>query len=44
MKAILIERPGNEEVLKLGDFAEPVPGPADLLINPDNGFSGRYVL
>ncbi len=33
MKAILIERPGNEEVLKLGDFAEPVPGPADLLIN-----------
>jgi putative PIG3 family NAD(P)H quinone oxidoreductase len=33
MKAILIERPGNEDVLKLGDFPEPTPGPSDLLIN-----------
>jgi putative PIG3 family NAD(P)H quinone oxidoreductase len=33
MKAILIDKPGNEDVLKLGDFNEPAPGPADLLIN-----------
>src|SRR6516165_5035053 len=33
MKAILIDKPGNEDVLKLGDFTDPVPGPADLLIN-----------
>jgi len=33
MRAILIERPGNEEVLKLGDSPEPVAGPTDLLIN-----------
>jgi tumor protein p53-inducible protein 3 len=33
MKAILIERPGNEDVLKPGDFPDPVPGPADLLVN-----------
>src|SRR6516162_7425972 len=33
MKAILIDKPGNEDVLKLGDFADPVPGPADLLID-----------
>jgi tumor protein p53-inducible protein 3 len=33
MKAILIEKPGNEDVLKLGDFPTPVPGPADLLID-----------
>jgi tumor protein p53-inducible protein 3 len=33
MKAILIEKPGNEDVLKLGDFTDPVPGPADLLID-----------
>ena len=33
MKAILIDKPGNEDVLKLGDFSEPAPGPADLLIN-----------
>ncbi len=33
MKAILFERPGNEDMLKLGDFSDPVPGPADLLIN-----------
>src|SRR5579863_3657729 len=32
MKAILIEKPGDESVLKLGDAPEPVPGPADLLI------------
>jgi putative PIG3 family NAD(P)H quinone oxidoreductase len=33
MKAILIDKPGNEDVLKLGDFTTPVPGPADLLID-----------
>ena len=33
MKAILIDKPGNEDVLRLGDFSEPAPGPADLLIN-----------
>jgi putative PIG3 family NAD(P)H quinone oxidoreductase len=33
MKAILIDKPGDEDVLKLGDFADPVPGPADLLID-----------
>jgi tumor protein p53-inducible protein 3 len=33
MKAILIDKPGNEDVLKLGDFTDPVPGPADLLID-----------
>jgi tumor protein p53-inducible protein 3 len=33
MKAILIDKPGNEDVLKLGDFDDPVPGPADLLID-----------
>src|SRR5271155_1850353 len=33
MKAILIEKPGDETVLKLGEFAEPAPGPEDLLIN-----------
>jgi putative PIG3 family NAD(P)H quinone oxidoreductase len=32
MKAIIIDRPGDEDVLKLGDFAEPAPGPADLLL------------
>ncbi len=32
MKAILIEKPGDESVLELGDTADPVPGPADLLI------------
>ena len=32
MKAILIEKPGDESVLKLGDAPDPVPGPADLLI------------
>lgn len=33
MKAILIEKPGDESVLKLGDAPDPTPGPADLLIN-----------
>ena len=33
MKAILIERPGDEKALKLGEFPEPVTGPEDLLIN-----------
>lgn len=33
MKAILIEKPGDEKVLKLGEFPEPVAGPEDLLIN-----------
>jgi putative PIG3 family NAD(P)H quinone oxidoreductase len=32
MKAILIDKPGDETVLSLGDFPEPAPGPADLLI------------
>src|SRR5437868_11803519 len=32
MKAILIDQPGNEDVLKLGDYPEPSPGAADLLI------------
>ncbi|MBV8772625.1 MAG: NAD(P)H-quinone oxidoreductase [Deltaproteobacteria bacterium] len=33
MKAILIDKPGNEDVLRVGDFPDPVPGPAELLIN-----------
>jgi tumor protein p53-inducible protein 3 len=33
MKAILIEKPGDEKVLKLGEYAEPALGPEDLLIN-----------
>jgi putative PIG3 family NAD(P)H quinone oxidoreductase len=32
MKAILIEKPGDESALKLGAAPDPVPGPADLLI------------
>src|SRR5579863_10667541 len=32
MKAILIEKPGDESVLKLGQAPDPVPGPGDLLI------------
>ena len=32
MKAILIDKPGGEDVLRLGDFNQPGPGPADLLI------------
>ena len=32
MKAILIDKPGDESVLKLGDAPDPRPGPADLLI------------
>ena len=27
MKAVLIEKPGDESVLKLGDAPDPVPGP-----------------
>lgn len=33
MKAILIEKPGDESVLKLGECPDPAPGPAYLLIN-----------
>ena len=32
MKAILIDRPGDESVLRLGEYPDPVLGPADLLI------------
>ncbi len=32
MKAIIVERPGDESVLKLGDAPDPIVGPADLLI------------
>jgi putative PIG3 family NAD(P)H quinone oxidoreductase len=32
MKAILIDKPGDESVLRPGDGPEPAPGPADLLI------------
>jgi putative PIG3 family NAD(P)H quinone oxidoreductase len=32
MKAILVDKPGNEDALRLGDFNQPRPGPADLLI------------
>jgi tumor protein p53-inducible protein 3 len=32
MKAILIDKPGDESVLNLGDAPDPIPGPADLLI------------
>lgn len=32
MKAILIEKPGDESVLKLGVAPDPEPAPADLLI------------
>jgi NADPH:quinone reductase-like Zn-dependent oxidoreductase len=32
MKAILIEKPGDEGVLKPGEFPDPVCGPSDLLI------------
>jgi tumor protein p53-inducible protein 3 len=33
MKAIIIEKPGDESVLKPGEFPDPVCGPSDLLIN-----------
>ena len=33
MKAILVEQPGNEDVLKFGNFTDPVPGPEELLID-----------
>ncbi len=32
MKATIIEKPGDESVLKIGEVADPIPGPADLLI------------
>ncbi len=32
MKAILVDKPGDESVLKLGDAPDPVVGPEDLLI------------
>ncbi|HTT77229.1 MAG TPA: NAD(P)H-quinone oxidoreductase [Candidatus Binataceae bacterium] len=32
MKAIVIDRPGDESVLKAGEIGDPIPGPADLLI------------
>ncbi len=41
MKAILIEKPGNEDVLRLGDFSDPVPGPADLLVDVKCGGINR---
>ncbi len=33
MRAIVIERPGDEQVLQLGEVPPPLPGPHDLLIN-----------
>jgi putative PIG3 family NAD(P)H quinone oxidoreductase len=33
MKATIIERPGDESVLKIGEIAEPVPSPRDLLVD-----------
>jgi putative PIG3 family NAD(P)H quinone oxidoreductase len=32
MKAILIDEPGDESVLKAGEFPDPATGPSDLLI------------
>ncbi|HKV53182.1 MAG TPA: NAD(P)H-quinone oxidoreductase [Candidatus Binataceae bacterium] len=32
MKAIVIEKPGSEDVLKIGEMAAPRPGPAELSI------------
>lgn len=32
MKAVIIEKPGDENVLKLGEVADPVPKPDELLI------------
>jgi len=32
MQSIVIDQPGDESVLKLGDVPEPVPGPTDLLL------------
>jgi putative PIG3 family NAD(P)H quinone oxidoreductase len=32
MKAIIVEKPGDENVLKVGEVADPVAGPHDLLI------------
>lgn len=33
MKAILIDKPGDENVLKLGESPDPAAGPEDLLID-----------
>jgi putative PIG3 family NAD(P)H quinone oxidoreductase len=33
MKAILIDTPGDEEAMRLGDAPAPVPGPDDVLID-----------
>ncbi len=32
MKAIVIDHPGDESVLKIGDIPDPVHGPSDLVI------------
>ncbi len=32
MKAIVLDKPGDESVLKMGEVADPVPGPGQLLI------------
>src|SRR5437868_13656157 len=32
MKAIVIDRPGDESVLRLGEAPEPAPGARDLLV------------
>jgi len=32
MKAVIVEKPGDENVLKLGEVADPVPKPDELLI------------
>ncbi len=33
MKAIVIDKPGDEDVLRLGEAPDPVPGPNELLIS-----------
>jgi tumor protein p53-inducible protein 3 len=33
MKAVIIQHPGDESVLKIGEIADIAPGPRDLLIN-----------
>jgi putative PIG3 family NAD(P)H quinone oxidoreductase len=33
MKAIIFDKPGDENVLKLGEVADPKPGPGELLID-----------
>src|SRR5690242_20641639 len=41
MKAVLIDKPGSEDVLRLGDFTEPVTGPTDLLIDVNSAGINR---